>query len=384
MSPVARAARACHAGAPRGAEAGYSLIELLVSTAIMITITGSIFALVNPSQGTSQTQPEVADLQQRMRVGSEVLFKELMMAGAGPYQGPVRGALVNFFAPILPRRTGRVSPDQFDTVRTDTITLSYIPNTYSQTTISQAMPNVSSEMKVSSQVNCPAGDPLCGFSEGMDVIIFDIAGNFDNFTITEVQTDALHLQHRGQDFIVSYEQGSSVTQIETNTYYWCRPNSDRPCPGDATASQLRQYDGFTTDLPIVDNVVDARFEYFGDPQPPTKPEPPAGVANCLYDASGNYLGMPVLNATEGSLAPLPPEILKDGPWCGGGSNQFDADLLRVRKIRVTLRMQVANPSLRGANPVLFVNPGKAADSARQVSDYTTRFEVTPRNLNLTR
>ena len=384
MSPFTRAERACRAEAPRGTEAGYSMIELLVSTAIMITITGSIFALVNPSQGTSQTQPEVADLQQRMRVGSEVLFKELMMAGAGPYQGPVRGALVNFFAPILPRRTGRVSPDQFDTVRTDTVTLSYIPNSYSQTTISDPMPNVSAEMKVTAQANCPAGDVLCGFVEGMDVIIFDVAGNFDTFTITQVQASAAHLQHRGQDFIVPYAAGSSVTQIETNTYYWCRPNSDRPCPGDPTASQLRQYDGFNTDLPIVDNVVDAQFEYFGDPVPPTKPEPPQGVANCLYDENGNYLGMPTLNATEGSLAPLPPEILKDGPWCGGGSNQFDADLLRVRKIRVTLRMQVANPSLRGANPVLFVNPGKAADSARQVSDYTTRFEVTPRNLNLTR
>ena len=50
-------------------EAGYSLIELLVSSAIMITVTGAIFGLVNPSQGTSQTQPEVADLQQRVRVG---------------------------------------------------------------------------------------------------------------------------------------------------------------------------------------------------------------------------------------------------------------------------------------------------------------------------
>ena len=192
----------------RRAEAGYSMIELLVSTAIMITITGSIFALVNPSQGTSQTQPEVADLQQRMRVGSEMLFKELLMAGAGPYQGPVRGALVNFFAPILPRRTGRVSPDTFDTVRTDTITLSYIPNSYSQTTISDPMPNVSSEMKVTPQANCPGADTLCGFAEGMDVIIFDTAGNFDTFTITKIQLDAAHLQHRGQDFIVPYAAGS--------------------------------------------------------------------------------------------------------------------------------------------------------------------------------
>ena len=34
-------------------------------------------------------------------------------------------------------------------------------------------------------------------------------------------------------------------------------------------------------------------------------------------------------------------ILTDGPYCGSGDNQFDADLLRVRKVRVTLRMQAA-------------------------------------------
>jgi prepilin-type N-terminal cleavage/methylation domain-containing protein len=59
----------------RGGQAGYSLIELLISSAIMITITGAIFSLVNPSQGTSQTAPEISDLQQRARVGSDDLFK---------------------------------------------------------------------------------------------------------------------------------------------------------------------------------------------------------------------------------------------------------------------------------------------------------------------
>ena len=121
-------------------EAGYSLIELLVSSAIMITVTGAIFSLVNPSQGTSQTVPEVSDLQQRARVGSDVLFKEILMAGAGTYQGPVRSPLVNFFSPILPRRGGHTAPDPYNVFKTDAITVAYIPNTYSQTTISNSMP----------------------------------------------------------------------------------------------------------------------------------------------------------------------------------------------------------------------------------------------------
>ena len=371
-------------------ESGYSLIELLISSAIMVTITGAIFALVNPSQGTSQSAPEISDLQQRARVGTDALFRELMMSGAGTYQGPIRGSLVNFFAPIVPRRVGRTNPDPLDMFRTDTIALSYIPNTYSQTTISSPMPNVSAELKVTDQPNCPedAGN-LCGFEEGMEVIIFDTSGNFDMFTITEVQDAAAHLQHRGQDLSYPYEPGASVTQVSRKTYYWCRPNSDRVCPDDANASQLRQYNGANTDLPLVDHIVGVTFEYFGDVNPPLQPKPPLGVENCLFDAAGGYKNLPVLAADEGSLARLDAAILADATpdtveMCGAGSSQYDPDLLRVRKIKVTLRVQVAAESLRGVNPALFVNPGGAQESARQVPDYIVSFEVAPRNLNLTR
>lgn len=354
-------------------EAGYSLVELLVSSAIMITITGAIFSLVNPAQGTSQTAPEISDLQQRMRIGSETLFKELLMAGAGPYQGPVRGSLINFFAPILPRRTGRTAPDPSDQVKSDAITLTYIPNTHSQTTISISMPPESMELKVTDQPNCPKGDQLCGFKEGMEIIIFDSSGSFDTFTITEVQAPAAHLQHRGQGLNYEYPTGSSVTQVESNSYYL-----------DRTTNQLMQDDGGGSIVPLVDNVVNLRFDYFGDPAPPTVPKPELGTANCLYDAAGTLVGLGTLAATEGSLAPLTEAILKDGPWCGNGSNTFDADLLRVRKVRVTLRMQVGAAALRGANTLLFRNPGGAKESARQVPDYTVSFEITPRNLNLVR
>jgi hypothetical protein len=370
-------------------ESGYSLIELLISSAIMVTITGAIFALVNPSQGTSQSAPEISDLQQRARIGTDTLFREVMMSGAGTYQGPVRGSLVNFFAPIMPRRVGRTNPDPFQPFRTDTIALSYVPNTYSQTTISDPMPNVSAELKVTNQPNCPAGQTLCGFQEGMEVIIFDASGNFDMFTITEVQADAAHLQHRGQDLTYPYQPGASVTQVSRKTYYWCRPNSDRVCPDDATASQLRQYDGANNDVQLVDHVVGLAFEYFGDTNPPLVPQPPLGVENCLYDAAGGYKNLPVLAADEGSLARLGADILADATpdtleMCGAGSSQYDPDLLRIRKIKVTLRVQVAAEALRGANPLLFVNPGGAQESARQVPDYIVSFEVTPRNLNLTR
>lgn len=354
---------------------GFTLTELMISTAIMLAVTGAIFSLMNPAQGSAQVQPEISDLQQRMRIGSETLFKELVMTGAGPYQGAVTGSLINFFAPILPRRTGRLNPDPTRgpaSFHPDKITLAYIPNTYSQSYITDPMPNVSAELKVNQQPNCPQGDQLCGFKVGMGVIIFDSSGNFDNFTITEVQGAAGHLQHRGQQFSIPYEKGASVSEIVSHTYYLNR-----------ATSQLMRYDGAETDIPVVDNVADVRFEYFGDPQPPRAPKPVPGRANCLYDINGNYVNLPVLAGGDGSLVPLPAAMLSDGPYCGGGTNEFDADLLRIRKIRVTLRMQVATAALRGGTDVSG-NTRPGAGGERSVPDYVLSFEVAPRNLNLSR
>ena len=64
-----------------------------------------------------------------------MLFRDLFMAGAGVYAGPQTGALTSFFAPIIPRKMGLTGADAYTVVRTDAITISYIPNTYSQTTI---------------------------------------------------------------------------------------------------------------------------------------------------------------------------------------------------------------------------------------------------------
>ena len=311
--------------------------------AIMLGVTGTIFTLVNPSQGASRVQPEAADMQQRMRVAADMLFKDLLMAGAGTYQGAQNGALTNFFAPVVPFRTGLVDPDPPNGVfyRPDAISLMYVPNTVAQTTISQAMPNVSAEIRVTAMPGCPQNDQLCGFEEGQTIMIFDETGAMDTFEITTVQDQALHLQHRNQQLSKAYAAGSFITQIETHTYYH-----------DAANDQLRHCDGANSDLPLVDDVVGLSFRYYGVPNPPLSPKPTIGVANCLFDASGDPMLATLTSA--GSLVELTQAMLTDGPFCGvTGGNQFDADLLRIRKVRVDIRMQVSAVDLRGSDPTAF-------------------------------
>ncbi|MGH9370325.1 MAG: PilW family protein, partial [Vicinamibacterales bacterium] len=155
-----------------GSEAGYTMVEMLIATLIMVVVTGAMFDLLNPASGMFNSQPEVSDMQQRMRVGIDSMQKDLVMAGAGTYVGASAGALYNFFAPVLPRRSGDIDPDPPGTFRKDAISITYVPSTPSQTTIRDDMPQSSAQLKVNAQTNCPPNkhDALCGFKEGMRVM----------------------------------------------------------------------------------------------------------------------------------------------------------------------------------------------------------------------
>ena len=80
-------------------------------------VTASVFSLLNPAHGTFQAQPEVSDMQQRLRVAADTVQKDLVMAGAGIYSGIMVGTLDNYFAPILPHRVGTIAADPAGTFR---------------------------------------------------------------------------------------------------------------------------------------------------------------------------------------------------------------------------------------------------------------------------
>ncbi len=390
-----------------GGERGFSLLETLVSVSLMMVVTAAIFGVMHPSQGTFQAQPETADVQQRLRVAADVLSKELIMAGGGSYLGQVAGSLSYFFAPVLPYRQGLRNDDPPGTFKTDTITLIYVKPGGGQTTIAQPMPAQSSELKVTAEPGCPVGDALCGFEPGMTVLIFDETGSYDTFTITAVQTPALHLQHDLDDLSKSYATGSKIVEATSRTFFLkADPATD--------TFQLMQYDGGSgNDVPVVDHVVGLAFEYFGEPQPPLMrrplsdptgpwttygPKPPApGVQptayppgeNCVFRSDGSPTPAPRLEVLGGgaqTLVPLTAAQLTDGPWCPDAvnPNRFDADLYRIRKVGVVLRVESAVAALRGPAGPLFTRGGTSPGGNRFVPDQEVRFQISPRNLNLGR
>ena len=96
-------------------------------------------------------------------------------------------------------------------------------------------------------------------------------------------------------------------------------------------TQLMRYDGNESDLPLADQVTRLEFAYF----------------------------------TEDAVV-MAPEQFADGPWFPDDEdrNRFDLDVLRIRRVRVTLRVQAAPQALR-----------------RLLPDREITFDVSPRNLN---
>jgi hypothetical protein len=96
--------------------------------------------------------------------------------------------------------------------------------------------------------------------------------------------------------------------------------------------------------------------------------------------------MGALGPSTGPLVKLTQAMLTDGPWCpdSAAGNRFDADLLRVRKIRVTLRVQVGPKAFRGPIGPLFLRGGTSIGGERYIPDQAIVFEVTPRNLSFGR
>src|SRR6185295_12983750 len=120
-------------------ERGFSLIEMVTALAVMMAAIGGILSILHPAQGSFVTEPEVADMQQRLRVAHDTLYKDLAMAGAGAYLGGQTGSLICFFPPVLPFRQGAIgdapagafarSAPLLPPDTTDTVTVIYVPST---------------------------------------------------------------------------------------------------------------------------------------------------------------------------------------------------------------------------------------------------------------
>jgi prepilin-type N-terminal cleavage/methylation domain-containing protein len=360
-----------HFGTTRDArQCGFTLVELLIALTLVLVIAVGLALVTDDAYPMFMAQPEAADATLRVRAALEALTQDISMAGAGPHLGEAPGPLTRAIAAVFPQRRGMQQPDPELSAYDDRITVLFVPDRAPQASVLGTMMSPDDVVPVKVGPGCPVSDPVCGFRAGQQAIVFDDTAAFDTLAIEAVAPGVL--LHHPATLSKAYAASARarVAGLRMTTFYY-----------DASRRQLRRYDGEDADLPVLDEVVGLRFRYFGATFPPHRPKPPPGDANCLFGGAGTSQ-LAVLAPTFGTLAELTPAMLSDGPSCGAAPNRYDADLLRIRQVRIGMRLQAPSPWVRGLDPDRFRVPGTSRNARGQVPDIDVLLDVTPRNLQV--
>jgi prepilin-type N-terminal cleavage/methylation domain-containing protein len=390
---------------------GFTLVELLVAMVIVVAVMAAVLAVIDPVQVMYRSQPEMADMHQRLRVVADTLTRALGEAGRGVDGGAIGGPLVRVLPPVMPYRVGDVQNDTAAGVfyRPDSVSVLGAVRGAGPTTVARVLTPGVQDLEVEVLPNCAdvAADFLCGVTPGLRVLLYDVDGRRDVVTVTSVLGRVLQVHKQGGLLMSRYDSGhAQLVPIELQTFS-LKTNAA------AATYQLMHDDGRAAAFPVADNVVGLRFRYLGAATTPALtgvsslagpsrvettygPHPPRAGTDDLDDAwpAGENcviamfdgVQVPRLDVLGGGrgLAELTPAQLTDGPWCpdAASPDRFDADLLRIRRIRVEVRVQAAQPSFRGPAGALFAHAGVAVRADQMLPDQMVDVDVTPPNLQV--
>ena len=393
-------------GAPiTGAAGGFTVVELMASMAIALTVCGALFTLLDAARRTAASSAEVGELQQRLRAGLHLVADELLNAGAGPDRTRLAGPLGFVFPPVVPYRRGQVADDAQAgvTFRPDVLSLAYVSSSQAQAEVAATV-DLGGRLRVELRPNCGPLAPVavCGFVDGMRVVLLEPSGAHDFVTVEDVAGSGVELSYRGQLM--------STYAMARRCWPTRRPHL-RAADTATGIPQLTHYDGFLTERPAVDHVVALSFEYLGEAEPPrlrpgAEPgvtagpwttygpaPPPIGVddpstawsegENCTFVvADGRHQPRLAVLGPPGDLVPIDAGVLGDGPWCpdANAARPYDADLLRIRQVRIRVRAEAAPRAMRGAAGAFFTRGGVASAGAEQAPDQEAVLDIVPRNL----
>ncbi len=372
---------------------GFALPELLVAAALSVLLAGALLAVVHPSNEAFLRMPAVSDLHRRVRAATEVISSRVLGAcGAGPAaSGNPLGVDVPCLFPYgIGAFRGSTPGDWWPATLS---VLTGLPHAVPATLLAALGPGDAAA--VVDATRCPASSPSCGIRPGDALALVGPGGRWELAEAALVAGATVTLTRRGPGPGGAFPPGSPVIPVDPATFY-LRHDSGPDAP------QMRLHDAAVSDLPILDHVVFLQVQFFGESAPPVASAedtgtsygprpPPAGVddagdawgagENCVFArVDGQAVSrLPTLGGNPLGLVELTPAALVDGPWCpdAGSPSRFDADLLRVRRVRVSLRFEAGPGQLRGRG-LLFQRPGSSTSGLRLVPDREVIFEVVPR------
>lgn len=337
-------------------ERGYTIVELLVAAAVMLTVLAGVSGVLHDAILRVPWLEESTDLQQRTRAALEQLSADLRAAGASEHVG----SLASHLPVVLPRASA--SPPS--AASASVLTVRYVPAEGAGARLIGPLLPPDTNVTLASGGACVSNAIACGFRSGTSALVYDDTGQADVLVVDAIAPGVLSTSPL-LPRLASYGAGAEVAELQEVTYTL-----------DAASRVLERQTG-ASPLPLADNVTALAFEYLGEAARPTMPRPPPGTANCLYAGDGTYLHPVMGSAVPQVLIDL--AELADGPFCGVGPLAFDVDLLRIRTVRVRVRLDTGSDALRGTDPRFFARPGRARDS-RVIHDVDVTFAISLRNV----
>ena len=301
---------------------GFSLVELLVASAILLTVCAGVVEMLSRALAAAPVLEETTDLHQRARVASEAVAADARQAAAGSGSG----ALSRVIAAVEPR----ASLDPPGSATDDVLTLRYGVARGARGQLAAALGPTATALALAG-AGCPAGTTACGFTAGSYGLLVDGTTLAAFVEVDAIGPGSLAISDLSGARPGTFAAGAEIVEATEVTYRF-----------DPGARQLLRTEGGGTFV-VVDNVVSARFAYFDE-----------------------------------GLLPMPLAIFRDGPFLGAGALAFDADLRRIRTVRASLRLETAIDRMRGPDARFFARPGTAV-GAFTLPDIIASVDVALRN-----
>lgn len=279
--------------------AGFTLVELLASTVVLLVVASAVGGLAVAVQRGFDHGLASGELVARGRTGLMSLVAELRDAGSGVVIGSPALALAEVRPLVVPARS-LTDPRQISPFTAVTIWRA----TGAQALLAENTPAGSMVVRLDPAAPSVHQDGTGGFATGELATIVD-ATRAEIVTVAAVAsglwTVTLAAPLRGP-----FATGAVIAGVSRTTF------GLRSAAGGF--QRLVRISSGGAEQPLADSVSGFEVSTWGVPGP-LDPMPPGG------------------------LLPLTDSVLNDGPWLPGpaDSDAFDADLLRIRRVDVRLR-----------------------------------------------
>jgi prepilin-type N-terminal cleavage/methylation domain-containing protein len=358
---------------------GFSLVELLIAATVSALIAGALLSALPPARAAFEVTPASLELQQRARVGFEFLASAVRSAGwyeAGHRDSTVAASFVPAVIPAIASGSAGVFSE---------LEVFRLIGAGAHGVLDRDQPTASGPLTLASGHGCPRIPDVCGFVVGSAAAISDGHGRFDIFEIAMADAAQMRVTPLTP---LSAPYAKDAQLVEAQAFrFWLAPQPDG-------SKSLMRASGAGPAQPIVDGVNELAISMWGEAAAPQMtwdgadgwssygPKPPAAA---FLDGAGLWPAGESCSATRGALGPwsrlndlgqpgtlvlLERSDLSDGPWCTGGRlGAYDADLIRLRRVDISLTLAPLLPAFR------LSSPGQAG----RIPDRTIAASISVRN-----